>query len=64
MPIKAVQGNLYVRISVHVYNEMREYIALADAVLALTKKQALNPLAILKGEVRAAEEGDLRADPE
>ncbi len=32
-PIKAVQGRLYVRISVHVYNRRADYETLAAAVL-------------------------------
>ncbi len=33
VPIKCVNGVLYVRISAHVYNEMEEYSRLADAIL-------------------------------
>jgi len=32
-PVKAVQGRLYVRISVHIYNKRRDYETLAAAVL-------------------------------
>ena len=38
MPIKAIQGELYVRISAHIYNHMAEYELLADAVLTLAKE--------------------------
>ena len=33
VPVKCVQGNLYVRISAHVYNEISDYETLADAGL-------------------------------
>ena len=32
VPLKAIQGKLYVRIAVHVYNEMSDYKRLADAI--------------------------------
>ena len=32
VPFKSVGGKLYVRISVHIYNELHEYEVLADAV--------------------------------
>ena len=32
VPFKSVNGKLYVRISTHIYNELEEYHALADAV--------------------------------
>lgn len=35
VPIKAVQGHLYVRISAHVYNTLEEYEQLADAITQL-----------------------------
>ncbi|XP_077977327.1 uncharacterized protein LOC144432898 [Glandiceps talaboti] len=38
VPIKAVQGELYVRISVHIYNELSEYQQLTDAVLSIAKE--------------------------
>lgn len=37
VPVRVVNGELYVRISAHVYNELREYKVLADAVLAILK---------------------------
>ncbi|EDO41055.1 predicted protein [Nematostella vectensis] len=37
VPVKAVNGKLYVRISAHVYNELNEYKLLADAVLRLVE---------------------------
>ncbi len=41
VPIKAIDGHLYARISAHVYNEMIEYEELADAVTKLTEEQVL-----------------------
>nr|CAB3236607.1 hercynylcysteine sulfoxide lyase-like [Phallusia mammillata] len=35
VPVKCVQGVLYVRISVHIHNELSDYQRLSDAVLAL-----------------------------
>ncbi|XP_078699428.1 uncharacterized protein LOC144926473 isoform X1 [Branchiostoma floridae x Branchiostoma belcheri] len=35
VPLKAVQGELYVRISAHIYNELADYEALGDAILQL-----------------------------
>ena len=32
VPIKAVDGKLYVRISAHVYNELTEYQRLAESI--------------------------------
>ena len=43
-PVKAVQGHLYVRISVHMYNHMDEYKRLSKAVLELTEMQILKQL--------------------
>lgn len=40
VPIKALQGRLYVRISVHIYNELSEYEKLASAVLELAESRA------------------------
>lgn len=42
VPIKSIDGDLYVRISAHIYNELLEYAALADAVLALTAERVLH----------------------
>ncbi|XP_014790800.1 uncharacterized protein LOC106884095 [Octopus bimaculoides] len=41
VPVKAIQGCLYVRISGHIYNEMSDYERLAEAVLeiAVRRKQ-------------------------
>ncbi|XP_043543073.1 L-cysteine desulfhydrase-like isoform X2 [Chiloscyllium plagiosum] len=36
VPVKALGGKLYVRISVHIYNELEQYQKLADAVEELT----------------------------
>ncbi|XP_071114879.1 uncharacterized protein [Haliotis cracherodii] len=36
VPIKAIQGRLYVRISAHIYNSLEEYEKLAAAVLQLS----------------------------
>ena len=41
VPIKAIDGHLYVRISAHIYNELGEYEELADAVSKLTQEQVL-----------------------
>ncbi|CAH1798870.1 unnamed protein product [Owenia fusiformis] len=41
VPIKAIQGHLYVRISVHVYNELKEYEHLGELVLNLTREKIL-----------------------
>ena len=38
MPVKAIQGRLYVRISAHIYNVPRDYKALSAAVIDLTTK--------------------------
>ncbi len=32
VPIKVVQGKMYVRVSVHIYNEMKDYEILSVAV--------------------------------
>ena len=37
VPVKCIQGKLYIRISAHVYNELQEYQQLADAVVQLLK---------------------------
>jgi selenocysteine lyase/cysteine desulfurase len=37
VPVKCVQGGLYVRISAHVYNELADYEKLASAVGELIK---------------------------
>lgn len=37
VPLKAIQGKLYVRISAHVYNELMEYQHLADAITQMIK---------------------------
>ncbi len=42
VPVKAIGGHLYVRISAHIYNELREYEELADAVNKLTEEHVLN----------------------
>ncbi|GAB1606931.1 probable L-cysteine desulfhydrase, chloroplastic [Argonauta hians] len=39
VPLKAVQGCLYVRISAHIYNELCEYEKLADAVLDIAARR-------------------------
>jgi len=38
VPIKCVQGTLYVRLSCHVYNELHEYQRLADTMLRFPEK--------------------------
>ncbi|XP_020910534.1 uncharacterized protein LOC110248358 [Exaiptasia diaphana] len=38
VPVKPIKGRLYVRISAHVYNHMRDYHVLADAVCLLVEK--------------------------
>ncbi|XP_062896835.1 uncharacterized protein LOC134342520 isoform X2 [Mobula hypostoma] len=38
VPIKALGGKLYVRISVHIYNDLKQYQKLADAVEEITLK--------------------------
>ncbi|CAH1226841.1 NFS1 [Branchiostoma lanceolatum] len=35
VPLKAVQGELYVRISAHIYNDLADYETLGDAILQL-----------------------------
>ena len=40
VPIKVVQGKLYVRVSAHVYNELADYQVLADAVLQILQNTA------------------------
>ncbi|XP_064595539.1 uncharacterized protein LOC135462106 [Liolophura sinensis] len=39
VPIKAVQGELYVRISAHIYNQMSDYETLAEAITQLVKEK-------------------------
>jgi selenocysteine lyase/cysteine desulfurase len=39
VPIKTIQGSLYVRISTHVYNTLQEYGKLADAVQQMQQQQ-------------------------
>ncbi|CAI9738556.1 probable L-cysteine desulfhydrase, chloroplastic [Octopus vulgaris] len=39
VPIKPIQGCLYVRISGHIYNEMSDYEKLAEAVLEITVRR-------------------------
>ncbi|XP_067841148.1 uncharacterized protein [Heptranchias perlo] len=36
VPVKALGGKLYVRISIHIYNELKQYQKLADAVEEMT----------------------------
>ena len=38
VPVKCVDGKLYVRISAHIYNEMKDYERLAEAVLEQKKE--------------------------
>ena len=38
VPVKVVQGKLYVRVSAHVHNELSEFKQLAQAISALTYK--------------------------
>ena len=35
VPIKAIQGQLYVRISCHIHNELKDYENLGEAILTL-----------------------------
>ena len=35
--MKAIQNKLYVRISAHIYNDMGDYVRLAEAVKELAK---------------------------
>ena len=37
VPVRVINGELYVRISAHVYNELGEFKVLADAILAIVK---------------------------
>jgi hypothetical protein len=39
VPIKTIQGSLYVRISAHVYNKLQEYCKLAAAVQQMQQQQ-------------------------
>ncbi|XP_072018992.1 uncharacterized protein [Amphiura filiformis] len=39
VPIKAVQGQLYVRISCHIHNELKDYENLAEAILVLAAER-------------------------
>eukprot|EP00434_Breviolum_minutum_P005976 symbB.v1.2.005268.t2/scaffold286.1/size306100/7 len=41
VPVKALSGKLYVRISAHIYNHIEEYEILRDAVLHLQKSESL-----------------------
>ncbi|XP_032877879.1 L-cysteine desulfhydrase-like [Amblyraja radiata] len=38
VPVKALAGSLYVRVSVHIYNELEQYQKLADAVEEMMSK--------------------------
>ena len=38
VPVKAVEGKLYVRISAHMYNELSEYKTLGEAILDIVEK--------------------------
>ena len=37
VPVRVINGELYVRISAHVYNELGEFKVLASAILAIVK---------------------------
>ena len=41
VPIKAIQGELYVRISAHIYNYLEEYKKLAEGILELVARCVL-----------------------
>mmetsp|Transcript_40342 Transcript_40342/g.111120 ORF Transcript_40342/g.111120 Transcript_40342/m.111120 type:complete len:348 (+) Transcript_40342:469-1512(+) len=41
VPVKALSGRLYVRISAHIYNEMEDYAVLRDVVLRLAAGEPL-----------------------
>ncbi|XP_065883600.1 uncharacterized protein [Dysidea avara] len=41
VPIKALEGKLYVRISAHVYNELDQYSSLASAIVDIKSKRIL-----------------------
>ncbi len=43
VPVRVVNGELYVRISAHVYNELSEYKVLADAILVIVKANKTKP---------------------
>ncbi|XP_078068476.1 uncharacterized protein LOC144493440 isoform X1 [Mustelus asterias] len=38
VPVKALGGKLYVRISIHIYNELKQYQKLADAIEEMTQE--------------------------
>ena len=38
VPVKYISGQLYVRISAHVYNTLEDYQRLADAVLKIRER--------------------------
>ena len=40
VPIKCIQGILYVRLSVHVYNTLDDYVRLADVIVSLAEGDA------------------------
>jgi hypothetical protein len=42
VPVKCIQGTLYVRISAHIYNIYDDYIDLADAIVRLQAVLKLN----------------------
>ncbi|XP_064627884.1 uncharacterized protein LOC135487744 [Lineus longissimus] len=48
VPMKAVQGILYVRISCHLHNVLDDYEKLADAVLDLTENRTLEKILKIK----------------
>jgi selenocysteine lyase/cysteine desulfurase len=39
VPIKTIQGSLYVRISAHIYNTLEEYAKLGDAIQQMQQMQ-------------------------
>ncbi|XP_072356123.1 uncharacterized protein [Scyliorhinus torazame] len=39
VPVKALGGKLYVRISIHIYNELKQYQKLADAIEEMTQEK-------------------------
>lgn len=40
VPVRIINGEMYVRLSAHVYNEVQEFKILADAVLDIMKRNS------------------------
>ena len=48
VPLKAIQGKLYTRVSAHLHNVIEDYEKLADAVLEMTEDRTLDKILKVK----------------